>query len=158
MMTPSTGIALKIRELVHGDLEGVIRIDAEHTGRRNEATWKDRFDAFLPAGGPGGRVGLAAEEGDVLVGYLLGEVRAFEFGSEPCGWVFAIGVDRRSLRAGVGTALLRDACRRFRSTGVRTVRTMVSRADVSVLSFFRSGGFVGGPFVQMEIELAEVKP
>ena len=98
-------------------------------------------------------MGLGAVSGGELVGYLLGEIRAFEFGSEPCGWVFAVGVDRRHLRRGVGRDLLRRAAARFLGMGVQRVRTMVRRDDVPVMSFFRSSGFVGGAFYQLEIDL-----
>jgi hypothetical protein len=36
---------------------------------------------------------------------------------------------------------------------VARVRTMVRRADVPVLSFFRSNGFFAGSFVQLELDL-----
>ena len=88
-----------------------------------------------------------------MIGYLLGEVRAFEFGSEACGWVFSVGVDPNALHGGVASALLRETCRRFREAGVSTVRTMVRRDSVDVLSFFRANGFVGGSFVQLELDL-----
>ena len=88
-----------------------------------------------------------------IVGYLLGEVRAFEFGSEPCGWVFAVGVDPAHAREGIASLLLGEACARFRSAGVETVRTMVRRDDIPVLSFFRRRGFVGGSFYQLEMSL-----
>ena len=35
---------------------------------------------------------------------------------------------------------------------------MVRRADVPVLSFFRAGGFVGGPYAQLELELEGDRP
>jgi len=69
--------------------------------------------------------------------------------------VFAVGVDPRSLRSGVASALLLESCRRFAHFKVDRVRTMVRRTDVPVLSFFRSSGFVGGPFVQLERAIGE---
>ena len=92
--------------------------------------------------------GLFAEFGPALQN--LGEVRDWEFGSPPCGWVFAVGVDPGRLRRGVASALLAESCRRFRRAKVDEVRTMVRRTDVPVQSFFRANGFVGGPFVQLE--------
>jgi ribosomal protein S18 acetylase RimI-like enzyme len=142
---------IRIRSLAESDLAEVVRIDAFHTGARKPAYWKRVFGEFLDRSGPAVRVGLAAEGTRGLAGYLLGEVRAFEFGSEPCGWVFAVGVDRATLRRGVGRALLDESCRRFRAAGVTTVRTMVRRNNVPVLSFFRSSGFTGGPYVQLEL-------
>ncbi len=136
-------------------LDDVIRIDALHTGARKPDYWKDVFERFLDARRGGDRVGLVAEDGGDTIGYLLGEVRAFEFGSEPCGWVFGVGVDPGRLRTGVAGRLLDEARQRFRAVGVTTVRTMVRRNDVPVLSFFRAHGFVGGSFAQLEAELEE---
>jgi ribosomal protein S18 acetylase RimI-like enzyme len=144
--------AIRIRSLAKKDLDEVVRIDALHTGEAKREYWQERLRGFLTAGK--GRVGLAAEEkgpdGARLAGYVLGEIRAFEFGSMKCGWIFAVGVDPENLRNGVASCLLEEACRRFGAEGVGTIRTMVGRNDVPVLSFFRSRGFVGGPFVQLE--------
>lgn len=142
-----------VRDLVRSDLAAVVRIDALHAGGAHRAYWRGIFEEFLGAGRRGRRVGLAAVEGERLVGYLLGEVRAFEFGSEACGWVFDVGVDAKRLRSGVATELLAEACRRFRDLGVERVRTMVRRTDIPVLSFFRSSGFAAGEFVQLELDL-----
>jgi len=128
----------------------VIRIDAHHTGARKTEYWNRIFGEFFRTRRGRGRVALAAEVEGHLAGYLLGEVRAFEFGSEPCGWVLAIAVDAPYLRRGIASRLLDEACRRFARAGVATVRTMVRRNDVPVLSFFRASGFAGGPYVQLE--------
>ena len=136
-------------------LDDIIRIDALHTGESKPVYWKDVFERFLDARRGGDRVGLAAEDGGDTIGYLLGEVRAFEFGSEPCGWIFGVGVDPGRLRTGVAGRLLDEARRRFRAAGVGAVRTMVRRNDVPVLSFFRAHDFVGGSFTQLESELEE---
>ncbi|MFQ5503253.1 MAG: GNAT family N-acetyltransferase [Planctomycetota bacterium] len=146
-------LELGIRELREEDLEDVVRIDALHTGRRKLRYWRRVFRKFHDSGS--GRIGLAANDDGRVIGYLFGEIRAFEFGSDPCGWVFAVGVDPRSLRANVASALLDEACRRFLEAGVKKVRTMVRRNDVPVMAFFRSQKFVGGPFVQLERDLKD---
>lgn len=150
--TPSV---LRVRELRPGDLPSVTRLDALHTGVGKRAYWRRVFNGFLAPRGAK-RIGLAALDGSRLVGYLLGEVRAFEFGSEECGWVFSVGVDPALGRRGVASRLLAEACRRFRAARVTQVRTMVRRTDVPVLAFFRANGFRGGPFVQLELDLQEV--
>jgi ribosomal protein S18 acetylase RimI-like enzyme len=60
-------------------------------------------------------------------------------------------VDPGRTRQGVATALLREAVRRLHAAGVTTVRTMVRRTDVPVQTFFRTNGFVAGPYVQLEL-------
>lgn len=149
-MTTETRAEMKVRDLRPEDLDEVARIDALHTGEPKTAYWQGVFRSFLEGPGRAPRIGLAIHEGDRLVGYLFGETRAFEFGSEPCGWIHSVGVEPAALRQGAGTILLEEACRRFRAAGLSCIRTMVRRNDIPVLSFFRARGFVGGPFVQLE--------
>lgn len=149
--------APRVRRLRADDLDEVVRLDALHTGKRKPAYWRRVFEEFLEADRAGRRVGLAAEGDEGLVAYLLGEVRAFEFGSAACGWVFAIGVAPEAMRRGVASTLLAACGGRFRDAGVRHVRTMVPRSNVPVLSFFRANGFVGGSFVQLERDLGDAR-
>lgn len=149
---PTTEVA--VRSLEASDFAEIVRIDGLVTGKRKPAYWTRVFaDVFAPRAA-GTRVGIVAASRSGLAGFLLGDVRAFEFGSEACGWVFAVGVDPAHGRRRVGSTLLAEASRRFRAAGVDRVRTMVRRTDVPMLSFFRASGFEGGPFVQLEHGLA----
>jgi ribosomal protein S18 acetylase RimI-like enzyme len=148
----ATGLDVTIRTLRTEDLDAIVELDCVLTGERKPQYWAEVFERFLE---DGRRIGLAADEEGRLEGYLFGELRAFEFGSEECGWVFALGVDPETTRKGVGSSLLTEACARFRALGVSAVRTMVLRNDVPFLSLFRGHGFVGGPFVQLELGLAQ---
>jgi L-amino acid N-acyltransferase YncA len=96
---------------------------------------------------------LVAEREHKVIGFIMGEVRAWEFGSPSCGWVSAIGVTRDSLLEGVGSGLLDALCEYFRQAGVTSVRTMIARQNHELLSFFRSYGMMAGPFLQLELEL-----
>ena len=154
-MTAPTRNRVESRLLVSGDLDEVARIDALHTGDAKAGYWHRIFGEFLGREADPHTFGFGVDGENGLAGYLFGEIRAVEFGSESCGWVFAVGVDPGFLRGGAATALLDSACQRFRDAGVKTVRTMVRRNDVPVLSFFRSRGFHGGPYVQLELELEE---
>ena len=145
--------AVRIRDLRALDLDAVIGIDALRAGARSRPYWERVFREAVGAPSPVPRVALGAETGGALVGYLTGEVRAFEFGSEACGWILAVGVHPGHARAKIASTLLTEACRRFRASGVAAVRTMVRRSDVPMLSLFRSSGFVGGSFVQLELDL-----
>ena len=158
-MTEVLRAETQVRRLCSDDLAGVVALDALLTGDAKDEYWEQVFERFLR---DPGCIGLAATNGERLLGYLFGELRAFEFGSDACGWIFAVGVHQDAARSGVASALLDEACSLFRELGVDAVRTMVPRTDVSFLSFFRSNGFVGGPFVQLELSLEpaaqEVRP
>lgn len=143
--------AVRVAPLARRHLDAVVRLDRVHTGRAKPRYWKQVFREFLAPRSDRARVGLAAELDGRLVGFVLGEVRAFEFGSEPCGWILEIGVDPAFARTGIASALLHEACRRLRASGVATIRTMVRRNDVPVLTFFRTNRFAGGPYVQLEL-------
>ena len=148
-----------VRRLGLDDMDDVRRIDAAHSAADEKVDyWRRISDEFLSEPGGRERIALAAEDEGVLTGFLFGEVRAFEFGSEVCGWVFAVGVDPARSRTGIASARLHEASRLFRAAGVTCVRTMVRRNDVPVLSFFRSNGSVGGSFAQLEFDLAPRDP
>ena len=48
-------------------------------------------------------------------------MRAWEFGSAPCGWVFALSVDPEARLGGVGSALMEAISRNFREAGIDNV-------------------------------------
>lgn len=150
-MPTATAAAARIRLLSRRDLAGVVRIDAIHTGAEQRAYWNRLFREFLAPAPERTRVALAAERDGELAGFLFADVRAFEFGSEPCGWILEVGVEPRAARLGLASALLREAIARLRASGVTTVRTMVRRTNVPMLTFFRTNGFAGGPYVQLEL-------
>ncbi len=160
----STGVvesmrACNIRQAEAADLEKVIELDANITGLRKRENWKQLLHRF----GAQNRNGffLIAEDGERFLGFIIGEVRAWEFGSPPCGWVFAIGVHPESRTERIGTCLFEEICERFRRSGIFIVRTMLAREDHLNMSFFRSQGMRGGPFIQLEKKLddpAAVRP
>jgi ribosomal protein S18 acetylase RimI-like enzyme len=88
-----------------------------------------------------------------VIGFIIGEVRAWEFGSPPCGWVFALGVDPANREGGIGSQLFAALIARMKASGVSTVRTMLARDDALNMAFFRSQGMMGGSFIQLEMPL-----
>ncbi len=143
----ASGDGLVIRPAVTGDMAAVIRLDELNTGLRKPDYWRDRFKRY---GSRDDRFFLVAGTQGVVQGFIVGEVRAWEFGSPPCGWVFALGVDPEYRLGGVGTMLFAAICDCMRATGVGKVRTMLAVDDHLNLSFFRSQGMRGGPFIQLE--------
>ena len=80
-------------------------------------------------------------------------MRAWEFGSPPSGWMFAVQVRARLRVLGLGSRLFEAVCARFRAAGVDRVRTMVARDNTVIHSFFRSQGMTAGPFIELEMRL-----
>jgi ribosomal protein S18 acetylase RimI-like enzyme len=142
-----------IRKIKSEDGKAVIAIDAIYSGKAKPEYWEERLKLFFGSSKKQVRLGYVAVAAAKVIGYILAETRAWEFGSPECGWIFAIGVNPKAGRHGVGLALCREVCLKFKTLGIHTVRTMVRKDDVNVLSFFRASGFSAGPFVELELAL-----
>ena len=159
---PDGATALMICPATSHDLDQVVALDARVTGTAKPEYWRDIFERY-GARRPDERIFLVAKPAggddtgaDEIFGFIVGEVRGWEFGSEPCGWVFAVTVDPDQREQHIGERLFRDICARFRQVGIGKVRNMVRRDDTLVMSFFRSEGMVAGPYIQLELDLNDL--
>ena len=143
---------LLIRAAVRSDSPALMALDQEVTGLAKHKYWKESFQR-LGSRRPSQRFILVAENQGHIDGFIVGEIRAWEFGEPPCGWVFAIQVHPKARLQGIATRLFEALCDRFRRAGVTKVRTMMARDNHLVLSFFRSQGMMAGPFIELEIAL-----
>ncbi|WP_370399409.1 GNAT family N-acetyltransferase [Sulfitobacter sp. JB4-11] len=151
-------IPLKISRASLDYLDRVVDLDARITGQPKPDYWQDIFERY------GSRhveerfflVAEAPEDRDAdILGFIVGEVRGWEFGSQPCGWIFAVSVHPDNRQKGVGEALFRSICDEFRKIDITKVRTMVQRENPLHMAFFRSEGMFAGPYIQFEMDLDE---
>jgi ribosomal protein S18 acetylase RimI-like enzyme len=148
----------RIRKAVPSDADDLIRLDEKVTGMRKTEYWRDLFKR-LRARPPAdlfiflAEAEIGKESSRRVLGFVIGEARAWEFGSAKCGWVFGIGVDPKAREEGIGEALLARISESFLAAGVSTLRTMVARDNHLLMSFFRSEGMTAGPYLQLEKEL-----
>lgn len=152
-----TDAAVRVRRVQAADIPHVIALDTRVTKLAKAEYWNDIFSRYGKQRRHG-RFFLVAEsrmqrsEARVL-GFIIGEIRAWEFGSTPCGWVFALSVEPKVRLNGIGSALLEAISGEFKKAGVRKVRTMVARDSRLPLLFFRSEGMMAGPYIQLEKDL-----
>jgi GNAT superfamily N-acetyltransferase len=146
-----------VRRVRHGDIPHVIALDQRVTGLAKPAYWQEVFERY-------GRRRLRerqfliaeprpAAAATPILGLIIGEIRAWEFGSAPCGWVFALSVEPKARQHGVGHALFEAISNEFKEAGVSKMRTMVARDNRLHLLFFRGEGMMAGPYIQLEKEL-----
>jgi ribosomal protein S18 acetylase RimI-like enzyme len=153
----SAGSAIAVRRARPTDIPQVIALDERVTRLAKPDYWQDALSRY------GGRrlhdrAFLVAERrgpksNSTIVGFIIGEVRAWEFGSAPCGWILALSVEPRARLAGVGQSLFEAIAAEFKEAGVNKMRTMVARDNRLHLMFFRSEGMMAGPYLQLEKEL-----
>jgi len=153
----SAGATIAMRRARLGDMEQVVALDERVTGLAKPEYWRDVFDRYAERPSQE-RFFLVAEadgpsDGAPILGFIAGEVRAWEFGSGPCGWVLALSVDPDERLRGIGHGLFEAMCEEFKTAGVGKMRTMVARDNRLHLSFFRGEGMMAGPYFQLEKEL-----
>ena len=145
-----TEILVNLREAEPVDIPVVEALDARITGIAKPEYWRQAYSRY---GTRPKRYFLVAERDGQVVGFIIGEERAWEFGSPPCGWVFALGVDPQARESGIGSKLFAALTARMKASGMTTVRTMLARDDALNMAFFRSQGMMGGSFIQLEMGL-----
>ncbi len=147
----------RVRRVRATDVAEVIALDKRVTKIAKAEYWNEMFAGYGKSR-RNERIFLVAEFGDDkagrrIVGFIVGEVRAWEFGSAPCGWVIALSVDPDARLHGIGQTLLEAICIEFKNAGVSKMRTMVARDNQLHLLFFRSEGMMAGPYIQLEKDL-----
>ena len=151
-VSPEENGTVVVRPVRRSDLDDVIDIDATVTGLEKRKYWASVYKRY-GSGEHREQQFLVAQHGDRVVGFVIGEVRDWEFGSPPCGWVFGIDVSPTARLGGIGTQLLHAISSNFRRAGVRKLRTMLAMDNTLILSFFRSQGMMAGPLIALEMDL-----
>ena len=153
----NTGAAIRVRRVQRADIPQIIALDARVTKLAKADYWNDVFNRYgkrrLYE-----RFFLVAERHAErteprVVGFIIGEIRAWEFGSTPCGWIFALSVEPQMRLRNIGTALLEAIAGEFRKAGINKMRTMVASDARLPLLFFRGEGMMAGPYIQLEKNL-----
>ena len=146
---------LVLRPLCEADIPSIIKIDERISGRAKPEYWRSKLSRYLSqrpakAGSEDGVLTRVAELDGEVVGFMIGEIRRWEFGQPFCGWITVLGTDPVHQRLGVGRRLLAELLDYYRERELREIRTIVEWADGDLLKFFHSMGFVRGPFVELQ--------
>jgi ribosomal protein S18 acetylase RimI-like enzyme len=136
---PTTASELRIRPLDELDIGAIVGIDEKIGGRYRPEVWERQIGYYLRRD-PDSSV--VAELGGRVVGFMLGEVRSFEFGlEEPTGWIEVLGVEPDQRGQGIGRRMAEAILEHFRGLGARSVRTLVNEDAQEIGDFFTSLGF-----------------
>jgi ribosomal protein S18 acetylase RimI-like enzyme len=129
----------RIRPLDELDIGAIVGIDEQIGGRYRPEVWERQIGYYLRRD-PDSSV--VAELGGRVVGFMLGEVRSFEFGlEEPTGWIEVLGVEPELRGRGIGRRMAEAILEHFRELGAKSVRTLVDEEAREICDFFASLGF-----------------
>lgn len=129
-----------VRTLETADLDWVVRIDREHSGRNRQAYYEVKL--AQAEHDTGIRISLAAMVDDEPAGFLLGRLYYGEFGvPEPVAVVDSIAVSRAHAGQRVGRALMEQLRDNLAALGIETLRTEVDWDQTDLVRFFQRTGF-----------------
>ena len=149
---------LLLRPLCEADIPSIITIDEQTSGRSKPEYWRSKLTRYLLQNRfnldtDNSVLARVAEKDGEVVGFVIGEIRRWEFGQPFCGWITALGTNPNYQRLGIGRRLLAELLDYYRDKELREIRTIVEWSDGDLLKFFHSMGFVRGPFVELQKSL-----
>ena len=148
---PGTQAQARIRPLDELDIGAIVRIDERISGAYRPDVWERRVGFYLRRD-PG--ASQVAEADGKVVGFMLGDLRAGEFGlEEPSGWIERFGIDPDHRGQDLGRRMFEAMVTHFRTGGARSVRTLVDRGDAGLAGFLRALGLEPSPLEALEMRL-----
>lgn len=148
---PEVRATTQVRPLDELDIGGIVRIDERITGQYRPDFWEQRVGYYLRRDPESSRV---AEVDGKVVGFMLGDVRAGEFGLEqPSGWIERFGIDPDFRGRDLGKQMFAAIVAHFRAEGAQTVRTLADAGDGGVVGFLKAMGFAPSRLQALEIPI-----
>ena len=143
---------VRIRPLEERDIARSVEIETAILGSKRSATLRGSLTAYLAKGDR--NACLAAETDGTLVGFLIGEVRTWDFGEDQeVGWIKIVGIDPAHQGKGIGKALGEALLQYFQEREIRTVRTAVDWDAADMIAYFRTLGFERSGHIGLEKRL-----
>ena len=138
---------IKIRRMTEADLPGMRRIDQLIVGEGRALSWPLRAETQWAVYHPALR--FIAEAKDRMVGFLLGDIRGAEYGTDINGWIDMIGVIPVHQGRGIGRRLVEAFCEECGRNGVKS-NVIIREDDERLTKFWTSVGFCRGKLISFE--------
>ena len=149
-MVKSAAPSTLIRAITDVDLKDIIELDAKVNGHSRPGYFTLRFAELAQPPLSERQIGLAAESGGRLAGFVMGTLISGEFGIlETTAIVDSIGVDPGEQRTGIGRTMLYEFMRISARNGAVAIQTLVAWNDWDLVHFFHSLGFTLGSTVPL---------
>ena len=149
---PQVQTGVRVRSLDELDIGSIVKIDERITGIYRPEVWEQRVGYYLRRDPEASQV---AEVDGKVVGFMLGDLRAGEFGlEEPSGWIERFGIDPDFRGRDLGKRMFEAIVGHFKDEGAVMVRTLADREDKGVAGFLDALGFAPSPLQALEIRLS----
>jgi ribosomal protein S18 acetylase RimI-like enzyme len=142
---------VEVRALSPADLDWIVQIDRQYTGRPRSAYYRLKLSEAQTDTGI--RISLAAIVKGEPAGFLIGRLYYGEFGApEPVALLDSIGVSNAFAGQRVGKALLQKLAAHVAELGIERIQTLVAWDQPELLGFFRHAGFQPAPRLCLELD------
>ncbi len=136
----SSSSKMTLRALVADDLDEVVEIDRQHTGRSRRDFFQRRIAAALES--PGDYIQVAIADDNDFAAFATARVLSGEFGSpERAVTLDLIGVDQAFEAQGLGRHLLAGLIEVVRDKGIAVLLTEADWTNHDLLRFLDASGF-----------------
>ena len=134
-----------VREMTAADVGGIMDLDRRITGKARAPSWPEKVTRYLEMYYP--PLCFVAERHGKIVGFILGDVRGWEYALPPGGWIDIMGVDPEQRGHGVGSKLVSAFVEECHRRSMKT-HVMVREADEPIRKFFDSLKFEKGELTE----------
>ncbi len=144
-------MAVRIRRLAEADVPAIEKIEKAITKSTRTGSLGRNVREQLRSGG---EACLAADVDGKFAGFIVGDIRPWEFGEDrDVGWVKVVGTDPAFQGQGVGKALGEALLKVFKEKGVARVRSLVEWHAGDMIAYFKSLGFDRSDLIPLERKL-----
>lgn len=138
---------VSIRKMVPEDVAKILEIDRKLVGKERSPSWPQRVTRYLEMYYP--PLCHVAEINGQLVGFILGDIRGWEYALAPSGWIDIMGVAPEFQGQGIGQKLLEAFAGECQQRKMKT-HIMVREADDRLQRFLAEAGFHRGELIEFE--------
>ncbi|MBI4286813.1 MAG: GNAT family N-acetyltransferase [Chloroflexi bacterium] len=138
---------VRIRKMLPEDVSRILEIDLRLVGKERSPSWPQRVTRYLEMYYP--PLCHVAETNGRIVGFILGDIRGWEYALAPSGWIDIMGVAPDFQGSGIGKKLLKAFADECRERKMKT-HIMVREADERLQRFLSEAGFNRGTLIEYE--------
>ena len=141
---------ISVRPMRPDDADDVHRLDHLILGDDRSITWDQNVTRFIEQSDYGAlphpSLGcFVALRNNLLVGFLLAEVRAGKYGLPNGMWIVAVGVHSEQRRHGIGSMLVEQLQAQCSERGITAIYAALESEDTRDMNFLKSCGLSPSP-------------
>ena len=145
------GLAMKeeitIRKMKAEDVAAIMDLDRRISGKERAPSWPQRVTRYLEMYYP--PLCFVAERDSKVIGFILGDMRGWEYALPVSGWIDIMGVDPEYREQGIGRKLVSAFVEECHRRGMRT-HIIVREDDERLRRFLVSLDFQRGKLTEYE--------